>query len=905
MAEGDLYIALEPTGYYYPSEEGASFSISGHEFVSKGLKRYQDNFFIAPNSPWIGPRPKQFRDRWTADPDRVNHLQLHDQWNFNIAVAHRKEYLDQRLIGVSPDPQREWIYVRTPEADEITDADDSYPVKLNGTNNEALAFVMEKQGKVKIPHLYVVAATKDVIPGRKAPFIRSSITPQPHDTVVFGTGKLAYVLTRGNLHTLLLNYVTNQWDYLGSFAVGDNQGSFTVETGIGHHGDWGPSDWNVTLNWTDTKEISFTEFGSAKIGVDEIWVGSVGWGKLFKVDANTKKNGRKTSNSYRSEAVLGRNTGKWWVAMPADEEIYFQVERLAFDVAQHVSDDDMFVPYDLAAPRANPLMFNFGSGYKPTPEPQHFCDCVVHGHPNEEVFLEYAVGGTSIGGSWSNAEGEGEEVHYRLLDDKYLPWAANGRQYAGLVHLKLSPATDGESAPQVRSVNYQWGSVLTPRTRYLDDASFLMVGATDVLKPDQWSEFRISTSMLDPASKQFECIYQESMYNLVWTGTRFMSRMEPYEKRTGFPVEIWREKADGSMLTVGAAWVTKIEKQNPMILATTPNGTTAMQAAGNVAPVSRWRILGRGLAWRMRQPWAFTAAVDNFSTTDGRITHVGAVRQACYQTGFRNNSSTLRFTEEVNNYLPGDVRSQSGTAGSRERKSAFHPDWNQLKLDYVLMIALGWSGWNFYERINGLLIYEPDVLQQIHQLSNFPDLITTFYSDREDAIAAEKPNHVWLSDPGPEQMVLEIQANVVRVVGKGQDEGEFAQVIVKDYQSIRGPTTYDNFHGEPKVVVVKVDIAVNEEAAGRVAWMMLDRFKLRGEMLRWRTPIPAWDLRSPTNPEAFDVGDSCVVQHFGNYVVVHSEVDVLDAYDEQYTNFTGWRWPTGGHGGKAFGGPGP
>ncbi len=894
MAEGDLYLALEPPGYYYAEEEGASFTITGHDFRKKAIKRDVDNFFIAPGSPWLVPHSKQMRDKWDSDPDKANHLQAHDDWDYTSGVIHRKEYLDQRTIGVTPNPAHEWVYVRTLPEEEIVLAPPIYPVALNGSTHSVFS-TMERDAKVTLPILYVVAATKNVMPGRKSPFIHTSINPKPHDVVVFGCGIVVFVVVRGNIHVLKLDVTTDDYAYLGSFGVGEkNKTTRGLDTSFSSTTDYAVG---VTVEHYGQKTLAFQDFSAQPIGLDEIWLGGHSWGQLIRMDKSLDHFGPRLGNNWLGETVLGRFHGKWWVAMPADEELYFQIERLAWAPAQHVQDEDMEVPPEFGSVQKEPLMFNFGPGYTPTPEPEHMVDCLLHGPAPLNLFLSHDFGGVSIGGTWGNSD-TGEEVHYRLLSDLYLPWNCNrgtGKEYAGRVHFKLTPADDGESVPQLRLIMYRWDEVLVPRTRYLDDAEPLMVGATDVIGPTQWNEFRISSSMIDVDSKQFEALYQETPYKPI---EHFVDGLPtllgPYENRTGFPIEIWKERADGSFRTVGAAWLTKIEKQEPRWIDQDWDGE-------DDSPVRRYRLIGRGLTRRMRQPWAFTATVDS-PGTDGRVNHVQAVKQAALQSGFKDEPGVLDFVDDEFNYLPGDIRSLSGASGSAPRKSAFHPDWNQLKLDYVIMLALGWSGWNFYELLSGLLKYEPDVLQQLHLLGISPDILTTFYASHDDAVAAGVPNHVWLADPAPERIILEIQANVVRVVGKGDEEGDSIQVILKDDKSIRGPTTYPNFYGEAKVVVVHIDLAVNTPSAHRIATMMLNRFKLRGELLRWRVPVAAWDAVTEAPENVLDSGGACVVQHHGNYVIVHAEVDVhsqVERHVDQYTNYTGWRWPLGPDGSLA------
>ena len=935
MSDGRLCVVLDPVGYQYASEEGIAFNFDGQNLWSQATLLPEDNLFSADGSVWIGPQVRQFSPEWWDNEDRAAHMLLRENWVFASGVTVSEEYLDTKA-PIAPPERYRWMGLHTPPT--ITDPPMNVNFHLDGINARGISPVLEKERKVRLPGgTDVIAATAGVLPARKFPFWRIGEYPPPDTIFIVGWGEYALVLGHKTIYLLKTTDDHQNWELLADTNITGKWMRYKTHEHI------------VTRNYFQNppmpvysapRRMAFHEFGVVPVGLDELMIAGI------TENAGTLQVRKpylpRTGLEIAADGIQKTQNmkGRWWLACspgddPRGRQAMVQVEKLAYEFAEHITQYELDHPITSEIgldPFLYPnfyrsqVMFALGS-YEPTPPPQIEVDGFIHSNAGIEETSLLSGEGNLYGVEHEASEG-GEKITLKLVDRHFNPWdnSTSIKQSSGHLHFRIDPHEDGESCPQIRLMTVKFDPVLTDRVRSLTGSDETII--TDlstgtyptVASPSRthyhWRNWRAASSRSEFLGKLFEVEIVETVYRPASILFSSGSIIEVYATRQRFPLEIREDiDANGSYEQKRfRGWVMRVEQIH----------VEWQDMDGDGAPdtLTRvWKIRGMGLAKRLDQPWLFLHAVQNPSSA-GRITHLEAIRNSIRQGGSDPDNGFFFYGEEINGdpeqkkYLPGDVRHRVAVSGLRERKNPYEPDPDQERASYMVTVAKTWAGRDLFERLDGQIRYVRDLIFDIfqfggNQLGQLPAPAAVFYRSHDEALANaatevaanRTPGLFFLDDPPPEIYTLGVQGNAVRVTGKNSSGEELKTLIVRDMKSIRGvqeeedgPYTanYENFVGEPKIVTIETDFAMDENAQSQVGWAMLRQLLLRGSLIKGATPFLPWGCRPGIL--ALDVGDVMRVAGpsygpYGDYVIVHTEV-VADSHWDKATVYTGWKFPT-------------
>lgn len=945
MSNGPLAIVLDPLGYFYAEEEGIAFWKDANELWAHASLRPNDHFFSAKGSPWLMPQALQFRDDWYNDSRRAAHQLLANAWDFGANLTPKQEYLNQKQVGGAISPADESMSIHVPvNAGNAPVSIHLYPVPPGSgppdpDPEHSIEQALLNSVGFKLPtDMVVVASTKTTLPGRKTPFFHLGAFPKPDEVFLFGFGYLCLVITRRALYVLKSSDDHQTWFYLASTAVDDAWLRFAY-----HEGDY-PPIWSAGLAGPSplppnaiVHDVVFHDFGIVPIGNDQLLIASQS-GQAFGIKAVNLFPPRSPDLKARDNEQAGE--GKWWFAARKDSQIFVQVEKMAYEKAEHVTQFHIDNPpsgvpdFNTITKVVGPVMFNFGPGYRPTPAPEIFVDGLVHatldtdGNMQENTVEDVTNdNGGLIGKTFRNA-GSREILTVEVRDEQLQPWDNSDadpakRHYSGYLRILLQPSDDFESCPQLLKATVRFPPVKKLRLRSLPDVQETIIIAESIGPTEgadaaehHWTNLRVGCSKEDLTGKVVEFEVTETVYQPGFAGPGINKEtpLEPYIRRQKFPFEI-REDTDldfSYRTTRIAGWVDKIE--------IAAESWQDKDGDGLPDTVTRtWTFHCYGLAKRLDQPWLFLSALEA-PLNEGKLSHVNAVKIAFQQAGFDTENPRVfsagddSTQSEGERYLPGDQLHQVAVAGWRKRKNPYAPDPHQIRADYCETVAKGWSGWSLFEKLDGQINYIPDVINDIYLLGENPEILPPIrahiYRSQDEAdgyaeadqSAGRVPRLYMLEDPRPQVIPLAVQANTVAVSGKTADGELDSVVIIRDWNSIRGvklddntfSANYENFVGEPKILSVVMDFAIDDFASSQVGYALLFDALLRGELLRIAVPFVPWDMRPVSidsgASESLDVGDSIFCPGYGDYVILHSELSIA-ATKDPVTLYTCYRWP--------------
>lgn len=818
---GKLWAILDAAGYQYAEESGADFQWTGRrlgELLTPDrdqpeLQRHK--FWVPDDSPWLGPRLLQMRQDWFKDAALSNHILRQGNWTFapELTVT---EYEPTRLADGTTYPANQWISI--PEIPAGT-------LSLDGTDYDALADAMGvtfPDGMVTI----AFAARTPLGTGPRPnlndadyhPHLNWNPFPEPAGPLVFGFADLALILWRNTVHLLRTpNGDKQSWRPLKIIPLGANTNPWNI----------GAVRWALAAaGLVSPLRLDPRAISAFPVGPNGIYLrtgdGQMSWQKL-------------RSNGQPGERLFDRG-GLWWLGAAPGTPLQFQIQLCGYESA----DTNDITPTEEGVTQV--LGFATGSQYKPTTTAQFLAKHYLHGNTADWVVAQTA-------NSFSATDSVmGESVLINLNKSNGDPWNGDGTEWRGGVRIRLIPAGSGSYlAPWVKFVEVRFPPKLATRVAtplVLDDTYFGPGwGAQASLRDPEDKRLRIPLNAAGAALAAAAGLLQRDQY----------------------AVEIW-EDADGDdvrdTLRV-AGWATSGDVEEWV----TENEDRA-------APVLEGRIDGKGLLARVDYEPLFLPLILHPDSGDGHIEHTYVVAQTLKAIGGFDITDATKVSIATDPLagtamaqLPGTWGNDTDQVGHRT-DAPWAMDWEETGLDYCDRIAREWRGWQFYEQLNGKVVYEPDTAFAILQGQSYAPAVT-IYRGAVEAQAAGRPGQYFLTEGELEHSGP--LANVIRLTGQQEDGGHVPHLVDRDTASVTDPGA-DNFVGHwiPKTFVSKLAVV---QPGDRGALAIMGRVLLRRVARRRRrrkvvVPLAPWEFR----PVALALGTIVQLKGRGCHIVIHLDV---------------------------------
>lgn len=808
------YIARLDPPYLRIDEPGWMWSWSGRKVLQVfGEHEYHSRFaavaYNPPNSDWILPLPRNVQPDWYKHADFANSLLGKSLWTFASGIT-ASDFEWTAVGGEVNYPSNKWIVLpHVPEG----------VVSLDTTNYAAL----ETLTGVDVGHFKTVAMCGQTPLGGSIaenyhPAFQSGHLPPPYDRLVFGWGRLCFVLTANTYHFCESVDGTRQsWRLLAKGQFGDVGGRWA---------GWYRLPNRASMIAHDIARLTANTLVAIPVGVDEVLLHFRGGAPV----------------PVRIEGGLRVRNDVWWIGAEPKQHVLYQ--------AQLVTYGDLELP---AGPVVGgPYHFDLAD-YAPSAASKFRAWSVMAQQPNgSDVTRTITQNSDTAASSFSN-----QQIVIELTDDQGNLWASNGTRNKGGVRVKLypgNPAPNGRYlTPQFRLAEVRFPAVLTTRPNNL-------LSLTDT----QFAGWMWEGSLRDPLSVKGELRF--------WDESSALLAAAGLDHRDSFPIEIWSDdNADGAPDTLRlVGWVT-----DPQLTIHATEGQTLPGGGTRANPLQYYALGFEGVLVRAQDRWEFPPQMINPEAT--YITHYGAIGEVLGSKGFNTADAAKVFIytpthgDTTLEALPGSP-AERPTATGFEEDAWYRPREDQSPLAYMEMIREKFSGWLLYQRADGQLNYHPDLILE-HLLAQTSGAVgkyfrsATVYRSHAEAAAAGAPNQCSLAD-GFERSFVHPTANIVRV--SGQELGGGALINVRDRapETWTAPTTDENWIGDRRPAAVLDKMAVTRSAAWRLARLTLLQSKRRHTLRHCTVPLAPWEFANPV-----DLGKVVEFSGRGDHLITFMRVE--------------------------------
>jgi hypothetical protein len=663
---GRIYVELDPSGYYRVDEPGFSWSWSGRKLLEgysqhEYHKRFVGAFHNPPNSDWILPTPRQWQPDWYRSVDFANSVMGLARWGFASGLS-ATTFEPSKVGGEVGYSSNVWVSI--PYIPSGT-------VPLDATSYTALGTA----AGVSLTNFGTVASAwtnplGGTLQESYHPFWQVKHFPEPHNKIVLGWGRFAFVLT-GSQYFMLESPDGGRiaWQLIASGTIGGGEAQSALKARSASGSLVGTTPFYAV----DTSLLVLPVAGN------QIYLHFTVGGKP------------EVPIPVKLEFPLRDLNVNWWVGAAPGQHVAYQCQVVCYP-------DSVELP---GLPIATgPYLWDLGGDYNPTEDP----------HLGVYNSIYSLVSGTDLSSSndgttyTSSSSYSGQSVQVQLLDEDGFTWVSDGTHTKGTVRVSLlsgNPAPNGRyMAPAVRRVEMRFPPKLTPRAN-----------SSLILDDTQYSSWMCETAYRDTLGKQGELRFPTIESALMTTAL--------LDHRGSYPVHFLEDTdADGIGDTLRAAgWVT-----SPDVSVLSAEDTPKPEGGERALPIQQWAIKFGPLLRRTDTRWIYVPQVTD--PDHAFVEHGWAIEQALFQKGFATSDPTRVFVYPdplagTNiSRLPGGPAEQDGSAGV-EAEPPYRPKAGQKALAWMETIRDEWSGWVLYERLDGQVNYHPDlILELLYDASN-------------------------------------------------------------------------------------------------------------------------------------------------------------------------------------------
>ncbi len=833
---------VNPSGYKRILEYGFDIEWTGKQLAERktGGLTPAEGFWNPPNSDWMLPAVYQLTDpRWYANTLLAEHLLTSASWTLAPGATQLAPWYPNDTAG-------HHIAGSVGMVISVGATLSAHPALTVNFANLATA------AGVTLPTGIGVMATSPPIDGAISPHLEFGRKPPPEDLIVFGWGNMC-LLWWDRVIYLLRSTSTDAnslqaWELLGRTDLATEK-QRVVQGAPGFFG-LGPAN------------LASSSFG---VQPRTLTCVPVGWEDLYFFTApgaapwivpTRDEPARDLKRTGVPEQV---NDGKWWIGGWPNTTFLPSVQTVGYRDATHLTTGG-------GALADASRMIDLGQEYQPTNAPQVWVDGIIHG----------TVGGATMGSITSGREATevltGQRITVQLLDENQAVWSSDGTHFRGAFKVELRPGAEGfgilpaSVAPQFRKIQLKFPAklaALSGTPLWLYDDQHYKAGWTvsnDLRTPGEGKQIRVPLTKVGADAV----------------------RAAGYDTRHDIPIELREDTANDATYatTRVAGWIVA------------PSDTTEIRLLNNnvATPQDDMVITALGLLKRADEPFMYAALVVD-PANSGELTHTTAVEEALLQAGFDVTDSTkvqvsVDLRGDVQKNLPGGAASQKGTAKGTER-SAYAPDYNESKLDWIKRIRDDWSLWLLWEQLAGRVFYQPDPVEQRIDYGVTLGIDATFYRTPAAAVSAGA-NARQAYHALSQRHITPVITNIVRIIPCDPDE---PQVFCRAAETVTD-TTNDNYVGYYlRCVTAQPKMADGLEAAKHLAEVALRRLKRKRVARTWSLHLAPWRIAS-----GIDVGSIVQLAGGATYQIVKLEFtqDGRPASGEALilTTITGEKLPT-------------
>jgi hypothetical protein len=731
---GRYFIELDPDGYNRVDEPGVCIVWPGRTLFEKLVAPEAGaaavplhNFACMDGSEWLLARPRQFSPAWHLDARLSEHVLTNSLWTWGAGVT-VDEFEMTRLPSSSSNPDNLFLGIVTPPSLTALDA-------INYTALGVQAGVDLSAFKtIGFTNSTPVGVTLSPEPHDWSPFLQVGHFPEPHDVVVMGWGKMALVMTRDVVALVRTpNHDGVTWELLGKWSRAGRSTDYR-------------NNW-----WLQFSKAGIFQALDPHLVTQAVCVVPVG-DKEIHLFFGTGDPAVVVLPQSVVDTDLRFGHGPWWLAAKPNQKVLIQTQILGYEQGS-------------TAAINNPcrILFDLGS-YKPTLAPEFWPLVVLHGSPGS---VTAAIDGSGLFTATSSETDEA--LQFQILDGAGAPWVSDGTKSKGGFKIEIIPSTapgvDGAyTCPQFGILEQRFPIKLVPRENdplTLDDGQFKFISAY--------------ASLHDPKAKKIEVALTE-------TGLAAY-RASNLSRRGNYPIHVSEDTstpADGVPDTVRIrGWV----KEHELTVLALKADTVATQILGT-------GIRAEGLMGRMDDPFLYLPQICN-PLTPGVTLHGFAVETSLAQSGFDVTDPDVVYLHTDTapldiQAIPGTWAITPGTFGVRNSNESGGPKWGETRLAYAERIAKRLRGWVLYERLDGKIMYHPDLFWDIQAgYEYFKSWV--IYRNRADALAASASAYQRQAVAG----VLSIEeptANFLQVNVAHPDDIQMAtKYISKERRAVEDP----------------------------------------------------------------------------------------------------------------------
>lgn len=816
-----FFLKLDPAGTKRLEEEGYTKRWPAAklmpEFRDTGgkYKNRPHNFWVAPDSEWLMPRPRQFAPNWYRDPRLSDHVLQSFRWTFpaEIDPAQVRSYVSTRKSDANDYPDNQWMTFSVPNV--VTHLDTrNYAGMCQAAGFDApstivtVAFCNQTPSGVPLPEADFT------------PHIEWRQQPAPDDILIFGWANMAIIVN--NSYWFLMHCPSGDGDVWEKIGEGTwrNRGERNVSMNAADIAGGVQVDDNIMVD----RAIAAIVVGNTDLHIS-----------CYPGESKTLAVKPPTDSSAPSRLF---RQGGFWVASPLGQTVDFKMEVVGFETA---STDPLNDP--------TPLTYiDLGRNYKPALEPDLGMQWVMHPTNANAADVERVTeDNETIISLIGDSSPSNERIILGLRDEEYEKWESDGTHHSGSLRLHLRPNTltpgfeGGFLAPQVKYVSLEFPVKLIERS-----------GTPLELNDTQFYGLEVGVSLREALGKRIRFEVDDPAREIL--GDLGL------DERDGYPVEVWEEVDEGdeeSRVLRAIGWM--FEGDSETAIGTDQDGPD---------PYRELEFEARGLLQRGDAQFRFSAEVVNPDSE--HIEHDFAVKSALKRAAFDVEDEDLFFIES-DPFAGTDISRlpQAEKVEGLDDDGPYNPDWNETYTGYADRVGRDWREWSFYEG-DTKVFYHSDLIGDILGGSRYlPTAI--IYRSSAEAKDADAPGQYMLERP--RFFKKQMECNCVRITGKAPevapDPNRPVHYIDANLKSITDPS-HPDFLGELKMWTSVSRFAVGEKAISQVARAMRLRRARRIKGYHVVVPLAPWEIQAPV-----EVGHVVTLQGKGDYLVTNKSWRIL------------------------------
>lgn len=841
---GRIYAVLDPDGYYRVDEPGFHWSWSGRKILEgysqhEYHKRFAATFHNPPDSDWILPTPRQWQPDWYRSSDFANSVMGLARWGFASGLS-ATTFEPSKVGGETGYSNNVWISVpyipsgtTSLDATSYANLGTAAGVSLSGFLTAASASTTPLGGQLE--ELF-------------HPYWQIKHFPEPHNKVVLGWGRFAFLLTGSQYFMLETPDGGRQaWRLIASGTIGGSEASTALKA-----------------RSASGSLVGTTPFYAVDTGLLVLPVGPDTVYLHFTVNGKAE-----APIPVKLETPLRDLTASWWIGAAPGQHLAYQCQVVTY-------------PNSVELPglpiAGGPYLWDLGGDYLPTLTPSLGVYNIINTLFASDVVV--ANDGTTY---TSSSAYSNQSIQVQFLDESGFTWVSDGTHTKGTVRVSILPgnhAPNGRyNTPQLRRVEMRFAPKLTPRAN-----------SSLTLDDTQYSSWMCETAYRDTLGKQGELRFPTIEDALMTTAL--------LDHRGSYPIHFIEDlDGDGVLEPTdpirAAGWVT-----SPDVSVVSAEDTPKPGGGTRALPIQQWAIKFGPLLKRADTRWIYLPQM--VDPDHAYVEHGAAIAEGLFQKGFDITDPDRVFVypdplagSNVSR-LPGGPNEQTGEGGV-EAEPPYRPKSGQKALAWMETIRDEWSGWALYERLDGQVNYHPDlILELLYDAANVGlGAASARKYFRSASVYLSQSAATTASVPGQYVLALafdrsfqEPTANLVRVNGKPQDGSTLPGVHDKD-EATWTTVSNENFVGDIIPDEILSLMAVSPVAMMKVARMKLTQKKRRVTGWQETVKLAPWEFTNPV-----DVGKVVELVNRGDYLVSFLRVEQV-ARGKYRTRITGEKIPTG------------